>query len=262
MSVIRYTFFSQVLKEQVNVMAILPSLELWRDRQGSKAYYEGYGKKKTLYLLHGGSDDCSLYMRRSRIEEYAMEYDMAVIMPEVRNSFYSNMIHGKKYFTYLSEELPRVMESVFPLETEPENRYVLGNSMGSHGALKWALNCPGFFAAAGGMSGAGDLVELGFYDDEKIRVLNAFGSVEQYRGSRNDFKFLVDQNLAAGTKMPRLYFCCGKQDGFYNGAKLFAEYVKDKGLETCFMEADGEHNWEYWDAQLPQMLAYLVKGEV
>ena len=261
MSVIRYTFFSQVLREQVNVSVILPSFEGWRDRQGSAAYYGDYGRKKTLYVLHGGSDDCSLYIRRSRIEEYAMGYDLAVIMPEVKNSFYSNMIHGKNYFTYLSEELPKVMESVFPLTNDPQERYVIGNSMGSHGAIKWALNRPDFFAAAAGMSGAGDLEELGFYDDRKERVLNSFGTVEQYRGSMNDFKFMLDKHLKEGTALPRLYFCCGKQDGFYSGARLFADYVKSKGLETAFEEADGNHNWEYWDRWLPIMIDYLVKGE-
>ncbi len=261
MSVIRYTFFSQVLREQTNVTVILPSFEGWRDHQGSSAYYDGYGRKKTLYVLHGGSDDCSLYLRRTRIEEYAMGHDLAVVMPEVKNSFYSNMIYGKQYFTYLSEELPRVMESVFPLTNDPAERYVIGNSMGSHGAIKWALNCPGFFAAAAGMSGAGDLEELGFYDGRKERVLNAFGTIGQYRGSMNDFKFMLDKHLAEGTQLPRLYFCCGKQDGFYNGAKLFAEYVESKGIVTRFEEADGNHNWEYWDRWLPVMIDYLVKGE-
>ena len=38
-------------------------------------------------MLHGGSDDASLYLRRTRLEEYALERDLAVVMPEVRNSF-------------------------------------------------------------------------------------------------------------------------------------------------------------------------------
>lgn len=261
MGVIRYTFLSESLREQVNVMVILPSFEGWRDRQGSKAYYGEYQKKKTLYVLHGGSDDCSLYLRRTRLEEYAMKHDLAVIMPEVRNSFYSNMVHGKNYFDYLSEELPRVMEQVFPLSNKPEDRYVIGNSMGSHGAIKWALNRPEFFAAAAGMSGAGDLEKLGFYDGEKARVLNSFGTLEQYRGSMNDFKHLVRKNLEEGIRLPRLYFCCGKQDGFYKGAKAFADYLKEQGVAASFEEGEGGHTWEFWDKWLPIMIDHLVKGE-
>lgn len=261
MGVVRYTFLSDTLGEQVNVMVILPSFEGWRDREGSKAYYEGYGKKKTLYVLHGGSDDSTLYLRRTRLEEYAMEYDLAVIMPEVKNSFYCDMVHGKNYFTYLSEELPRVMQHVFPLSDQSRDRYVIGNSMGSHGAIKWALNRPDFFAAAAGMSGAGDLEELGFYDGEKARVISAFGTLEEYRGSNNDFKHLIRKNLAEGTPMPRLYCCCGRQDGFYKGAKMFAEYAKEQGVQIQFEEADGAHEWAYWDRALPVMLEHMVKGD-
>lgn len=58
-------------------------------------------EKKTLYVLHGGSDDASLYLRRTRLEEYALERDLAVVMPEVRNSFYCDMVHGKKIFYIL-----------------------------------------------------------------------------------------------------------------------------------------------------------------
>ena len=258
MGVIRYTFYSSVLREQVNTVVMLPTFEGWRDKEGSEVFYKGYEKKRTLYVLHGGSDDCSMYLRHTRLEGYAIDYNLAVVMPEVRNSFYSNMVHGKEYFTFLSEELPKVMETVFPLSSDPKDRFVIGNSMGSHGAIKWALNCPDFFAAACGMSGAGDLEELGFYDRHLERVLNSFGTIEQFRGSMNDFKHLIGEHAANGKKLPRLYFCCGKQDGFYEGAKKFAEYVQEMGFESSFEESDGAHTWEYWDRCLPRMIRHLL----
>ena len=101
MGVIRYTFYSKTLGEQTNICAIVPTYEVWRDKMDYKDYYKNYGKKKLLFITHGGSDDSTLYLRRTRIEEYAYERDMVVIFPEVRNSFYSNMVHGKKYFDYL-----------------------------------------------------------------------------------------------------------------------------------------------------------------
>lgn len=53
---------------------------------------------------------------RTRLEEYALERDLAVVMPEVRNSFYCDMVHGKKYFTYLSEELPGDCGEYIPID--------------------------------------------------------------------------------------------------------------------------------------------------
>lgn len=152
------------------------------------------------------------------------------------------------------------MENVFPLSHNPQDRFVLGNSMGSHGAIKWALNRPDFFAAATGMSGAGDLEELGFYDGEKARVISAFGTLEEYRGSMNDFKHLIRQHMEKGTKLPRIYTCCGRQDGFYKGAKLFADFAGEQGVDILFEEGDGAHTWEFWDHWLPIMINHMVKG--
>lgn len=128
MGLIRYTFYSSVLREQVNVMVLLPSFEGWRDKEGSRRFYDRYEKKRTLYVLHGGSDDCSMYLRHTRLEDYAIDYNLAVVMPEVRNSFYSNMIHGKNYFTFLSEELPGLFCSRL--------RYVRGGRFGGTGLLQ------------------------------------------------------------------------------------------------------------------------------
>lgn len=260
MGVVRYTFYSKVLKEQTNICAVLPTFEPWKHRDGGEAFYKGYGKVKTLYIMHGGSDDSTLYLRRTRIEEYAMAYDLAVIFPEVRNSFYSNMLHGKKYFDFISKELPEVAERVFPLSNKKEDRYVLGNSMGSHGAFKWALNCPDFFAAAAGMSGAGDLVELGFYDRMPDRIINSFGTVDEYHGSMNDFKHLYRDILASGTEHPRFYACCGTSDPFYKGAKKFAEDASAAGFPVLFEEGEGGHEWGFWDRWLPVMIKHMVEG--
>ena len=180
MALIQYSFRSEVLKENTEIYVILPTYEVFRDpeKKGAETYYKEYERKKTLYVLHGGSDDASLYLRRTRLEEYALERDLAVVMPEVRNSFYCDMVHGKKYFTYLSEELPEIVENIFPLTHDPKERYVIGNSMGSHGTFKWALNRPDFFAAAAGMSGAGEVESLGFFDMNNPNVASAFGTGE------------------------------------------------------------------------------------
>ena len=90
MALIQYSFRSEVLKENTEIYVILPTYEVFRDpeKKGAETYYKEYERKKTLYVLHGGSDDASLYLRRTRLEEYALERDLAVVMPEVRNSFF------------------------------------------------------------------------------------------------------------------------------------------------------------------------------
>ena len=50
-----------------------------------------------LYLLHGCSDDQSIWMRRTSIERYAATYGIAVVMPFGARSFYNNTPDGSRW---------------------------------------------------------------------------------------------------------------------------------------------------------------------
>ena len=55
---------------------------------------------KTLYLLHGLTDDRTGWTRYTAVERYARERGIAVVLPEVQRSFYTDMVYGPPYFTY------------------------------------------------------------------------------------------------------------------------------------------------------------------
>jgi S-formylglutathione hydrolase FrmB len=95
-----------------------------------------------LYLLHGLSDDDTAWLRRTSIERYVSELGLAVVMPQVHRSFYSDELHGLRYWTFLSDELPQLVDSFFHVSTRREDTFVAGLSMGGYGALKWALRQP------------------------------------------------------------------------------------------------------------------------
>lgn len=50
----------------------------------------GEPRVPVLYLLHGLSDDCTGWTRRTSIERYASAKGICVVMPEVRRSFYAD----------------------------------------------------------------------------------------------------------------------------------------------------------------------------
>ncbi len=262
MGLINYTFFSQVLREQVKVSVVIPTYSTWNSKGALEDFYQAGKKYKTLYVLHGGTDDCTLYYRNTGIERYGQEGGFAVVMPEVKNSFYCNMKYGQNYFDYISEELPGIMERVFPLSDRREDRYVAGNSMGSHGAMKWALNCPGFFNAAAGMSGVGDVEEMGFFQGGGIGpVQEAFGTVQDYRGSRNDLKKLAWELVQGSTVIPRLFSCCGTSDPFYEGTVLFKRYAEEIRLPLDYETGPGGHTWDFWDQWLVRIIEWMGIAE-
>ena len=90
---------------QVDVSILLPEKERMEDvEQGKKGETFGKNKKyQTLYLLHGFTGDHLTYLRTSKIERYADEHQIMVVMPSVYNSAYTDMKYGLDYFSYLTE---------------------------------------------------------------------------------------------------------------------------------------------------------------
>ena len=117
MAFLDFHFHSDVLGKQVAAYVVLP--------QETSASQIGIEGKKTakkfpcLYLLHGLSDDHTIWMRRTAIERYASNYGICVVMPRADKSFYTDMKYGMKYYTYITEELPqfitRTVFSIFEL---------------------------------------------------------------------------------------------------------------------------------------------------
>ena len=177
------------------------------------------------------------------------------------------MKYGLPYFTYLSEELPKVVENTFPISGKWEDHFLMGNSMGAQGTIKWALKNPGYFNAAAGMSGIGCLEDLGFlkrFEDTKGNgpFQAAYGSPEEYRGSEEDILFLAKRAAETGERLPRIFSCCGTEDFTYEACRKFAEYAREIGLPLTFMDGPGAHTYDYWEKWMRYIIRWFGLGEV
>src|SRR6266581_2742541 len=118
--------FSDVLGLTVSFYVLLPQSSSRQIGMAGGAKREQYS---TLYLLHGLSDDHTIWMRRTSIERYAAEKNLAVVMPGVARSYYQDMASGPRYWTFLSEELPALMRQFFSLSSAREDNFAAGLSM-------------------------------------------------------------------------------------------------------------------------------------
>ncbi|WP_411347698.1 alpha/beta hydrolase [Paenibacillus sp. WLX2291] len=259
MALIQCDFYSDVLGLSTSMTVILPQQTRTQIGMEGKA---GDGKHPTLYLLHGLSDDHSIWLRRTSIERYAAAYGLAVVMPNAHRSFYTDMEQGGQYYTFVSEELPQLAESFFPLSTRREDRFVAGLSMGGYGALKLGMSKPERYAAAASLSGVTEL-EFMFNTREKDptslgEIQRIFGSLQQSKGTVNDLFYLAEQ-LADGKTdyVPALYQCCGTEDFLYDGNVRFRDHVNKLGLELTYEEEPGKHEWGYWDNKIQRVLEWL-----
>jgi putative tributyrin esterase len=251
-------FFSDTLGMRATMGVILPQRTL-AEAQGKRK-----PKYRTLYLLHGHSDDHTAWQRWTSIERYVEGMNLAVVMPAVNLSFYTDMVHGGKYWQFISEEVPAVARDLFPLSSARADNFVAGLSMGGYGAFKLALAHPERFAAAASLSGAVDIREVvsGLGDPEAEIWLggmrNIFGDLSTVPGSNNDL-FTLAEKVAKGKVQPKLYQCCGTEDFLYADNLRFRDFARQLPLDFTYAEGPGEHNWAYWDDMIQKVLAWLPR---
>lgn len=263
MAIIECKFFSRELYRSVSVNVVLPLPDSGDDFfEGSTPLPGDNEKYQVLYLLHGFSADHTDWARFSGIERYAQSKRLAVVMPSGDNSFYSNLCHGGNYYNYIVDELPSVMEKLFPISGKPENRFIAGLSMGGFGAYKIALRNPQRFAAAASLSGGMRIVGR---DDERPSgvpvntfLKEAYGqNMEYYKPEEEDLFVILENAVKAGVSLPALYQCCGTEDFIYPANVEFRDFARKLGVELCYEEAPGVHNWDFWDPFIRRVLDWL-----
>ncbi len=220
----------------------------------------GAGKHPVLWLLHGRSDDHTIWMRRTSIERYVSELGLAVVMPAADVSFYHNMVHGAAYGDFIDNELPEIARSFFPLSDARADNFVAGLSMGGYGAMKLALKFPERYAAAASLSGALDAV--GFLSDEDPRrvawLRRIFGEAyAEIEGGPADLMAQFERARGSGADLPRLFACCGRQDFLLEHSRRFVAKAQELGISVDYIENEGSHEWGYWDRMIQEVLAWL-----
>ncbi|MBQ2957988.1 MAG: esterase family protein [Clostridia bacterium] len=220
------------------------------------------GKYPTLYLLHGMSDDHTIWQRRTSIERYATEKGIAVVMPCVHLSWYTDMHVGLKYWTYISEELPAICRQFFPnMSDKREDTWAAGLSMGGYGAMKLGLRASDTFSKVVSLSGGLDVVTL----TEKRMISqkpyweSVFGPTEKVKGSFNDLFAAAEELKASGKPLPDVYMWCGTSDFLYDQNVRMREHLKKLGYNLTYTESPGDHQWKYWDEHIQLGLNWLTK---
>src|SRR4051812_46110038 len=115
MAHLRCDFFSDALGLSTSMTVLLPQQT---SNQVGIAGHHGGGAAAVLYLLHGLSDDDTIWLRRTSIERYVAPLGLAVVMPQVHRSFYTDEAFGGRYWTFLSEELPALVSTFFRVSTD------------------------------------------------------------------------------------------------------------------------------------------------
>ena len=243
MAFFQMTFRSEALGQDVSVNVLMPD-----DRKTTKL--------KTLWLLHGLSGNHSSWMRQTSIERYAKEYGLAVVMPCVDRSWYTDTAYGKKYFTHVTKELPEKIAYYFnDYSDKREDNLVIGLSMGGYGAMKSVLTYPEKYGFCASLSGSLDITRKNRpYDLDEWRSIFGFDlkSASELEGTKHDLFALAD----AARDLPYIYMWCGTEDPLMEANNNFSSHLTALGIAHTFNTSEGDHTWKYWDMHIQTALAY------
>lgn len=253
MAHLRCDFYSDALGLSTSMTVLLPQPTQNRIGMDGQA---GSQPPPVLYLLHGLSDDDTTWLRRTSIERYAAPLGLAVVMPQVHRSFYTDEVYGGKYWTFLSEELPGLVQRFFRISDRAQDTFVAGLSMGGYGALTWALTYPDRFAAAASLSGAVNLDGRRTRRDrpEDPRMFDRIFGDGRIPDSADPVKLLAAVDTG---RCPRLYIGCGTGDEHLSDNQAFAAAVQERALPVRTSFVPGEHEWGLWDAEIQRVLDWL-----
>lgn len=252
MALIRVGFFSEVLSLCTSCDVILPQLT---DADAPAKTFP------SLYLLHNLGKNHSAWQRMTAIERYANRYGVAVIMPDGHLSSYSDMLHGGKFFTYIADELPGIMENFFPLSKKRGETMICGASVGGYGALKIGLARPERFGCIGSLS-SGYTSYRGYIDREDDRGISLNGLTFGESPEEEDARTAERARTLAksGVNVPRIFITCGESDPMLlensREARDFFASFEGNPFDFCYTEHPGGHNWNYWDAHICDFLDY------
>lgn len=255
MAYLTMNYFSKALMRTVTINAIIPI-----DKDNHQKTF------KTLYLLHGIFGNYTDWVNGTRVQRWAEDHDLAVIMPSAENKFYVDNEKSLEFHSrFIGEELIQVTRDCFPLSKKREDTFIGGLSMGGYGAITNGLKYHKTFGAIIGLSSALIVEQLHEKTDEEgVEYLNrrcyletVFGDLDQVVGSDKDYKALALRLKNKKVKMPRIYLACGSEDFLIKENRDFHNFLLKHHIEHTYKESPGIHNWDFWDEYIEKAILWL-----
>lgn len=247
-------FRSAELKRQTQVYVLLP------DESKNDPPY------KTVWLLHGLGGNHTDWMRNTAIEQYAKKHSLAVIMPNVDRSWYTDTAYGANYFSFITKELPEVCFRTFSqMSQRREDNIAAGISMGGYGAMKVAFSYPERYGCCISLSGSLDITRKGRpCDINEWRSIFGFdmNSPLELEGSRHDLYALTSKAKGEGKQLPKLYMWCGTEDHLIDVNRSFDRHLTELGVAHTFETSEGDHSWKWWDLHMQGALEWMMNNQI
>ncbi len=253
------TISSKILDRNIEYAIYLPP-----DYQNSDKRYP------ILYLLHGGGDDHTAWLKKGNMEfitnnaiRSGNAAEMVIVMPNSKpgKSRYFNGYKGEwQYENFFFNEFIPYIESTYRIKEGKRFRAVAGLSMGGRSGFVYALHHPEMFSCCCPLSpGAGALEPSLARDFYGPRGFNDASDDELLEyDSNHSILRLIEQFPDEQNNTVKFYLDCGDDDGLSVENALVHIALKKNDITHEFRIRDGNHNWKYWSEGLEDILTFLT----
>ena len=271
MGLLRFNYRSQVLGYYVDISIAYPTdgLSYFEEKDVRSAsenpvmpksqgtYLPGM-KFQTIYLIHGGGDDDSLVFRYTNIERYAQKNRVMLVAPSIPNSMGVDALYGVKYMTFLTDELPVVVQSLFASSSKREDNFVMGYAMGANVALGMAVMHPELYQACVDLSGGigmtlctqtlVDELNGDHFRNFMPRYNASFGEGGAFPGSPMDLYPIAKRYKEEGRELCDFFILCGEKEFIRDRVEGDVRVLKELGYNVQYFCPEGyDHNFDNWD---------------
>ena len=282
MGIFRFNYRSEILGRYTDITVVLPT-DSYRCPPSSRTEnrtnrtpeahntprYQPGMKFQTVYLIHGGGDDDTLTYRYSNVEEAAQRNHVMLVTPNISNSFGYDAKYAIPYMSFITEELPTVIQSLFASSPAREDNFIMGYAMGGNVALGCAINRPDRYAACLDISGG---IGMTMRTDTLMQELRGdhfrnlfplynttFGSAEEIPGSPADLPFQIKYHRDAGDPECKFILVCGSEEFIRRRVEDDAAAMQAMDMDVTYLCAEEyDHDFKLWDRYLQLGLDWLL----
>ena len=203
-----------------------------------------------LVIIHDGQDFVSYADLSVSLDNLIEAGDIppivaALVQTRDRMGEYAR---GRRHARYLVLELLPVLQSRYRISEEPEDRIVMGASLGAVASLSTAFRYPGVFGGLVLQSGS-------FILDE--RKLEHRPHPVFHRIAR------LVRALRRAPQVPgaRAFVSTGELEGLAEENQALANFLRERGIDVLFRSAWDGHHWHNWRDQLRDGLMWVLRRQ-
>ena len=164
-------------------------------------------------------------------------------------SGFLNHPNGGQYEDWIVQDLPLLIQELYPEVSTQSPLFISGLSMGGYGALRIGAKHPQLFQAFAGHSSITTLDGMAPYLKDGLT-----DNLNQIDRPEADVLHWLTTNRE---KLPPFHFDCGTGDDLITANRTLHQSLLDLHIPHTYEESPGAHEWGYWSAQLEKTLHFF-----